>query len=71
MAAEEQQRIAHGPLPVFEVVGIALQVADGLERAHASGIIHRDVKPANLMLIEAGPTTSGFVSPSRAPRTNG
>ncbi len=47
------QRIARGPLPVDEAVEIALQVARGLGRAHEANIIHRDVKPANLMLTEA------------------
>ncbi len=47
------QRIAHGPLPVVEAIEIALQVARGLGRAHEANIIHRDVKPGNLMLTEA------------------
>ncbi len=52
------QRIAHGRLPVDEAVEIALQVARGLGRAHEANIIHRDVKPANLMLTET--TDSSF-----------
>ena len=44
------QRIARGPLDVDEAVDLALQVAGGLARAHAAGIVHRDVKPGNLML---------------------
>ena len=44
------QRIARGPLPVDEATAIALQVARGLGRAHEANIIHRDVKPGNLML---------------------
>jgi serine/threonine protein kinase len=39
-----------GPLPVEEVVRIGLQAASGLAAAHAQGLIHRDVKPANLLL---------------------
>jgi serine/threonine protein kinase/predicted RNA-binding Zn-ribbon protein involved in translation (DUF1610 family) len=39
-----------GPLPLEEVVRIGLQAASGLAAAHAQGLIHRDVKPANLLL---------------------
>jgi serine/threonine protein kinase/WD40 repeat protein len=39
-----------GPLEVVEVVRIGLQTAQGLAAAHAQGLIHRDVKPANLLL---------------------
>ena len=46
------ERIAAGRLPVAEAVEIARQVARGLGRAHEANIIHRDVKPANLMLTE-------------------
>ena len=47
-------RIARGPMPVAEVLDLALQLAEGLEAAHEKGIIHRDLKPANLRLTPEG-----------------
>jgi serine/threonine protein kinase/Tol biopolymer transport system component len=47
-------RIDDGPLPVPEAVGIALQIAGGLARAHERGIVHRDVKPSNVILSPDG-----------------
>ncbi len=45
-----RQYIWRDPLKVDEALGIAVQVAMALEAAHAAGIIHRDVKPENIML---------------------
>ncbi len=43
-----------GTLPVAEAVAIAEKVAQGLASAHAAGIVHRDVKPGNVMLLPDG-----------------
>jgi eukaryotic-like serine/threonine-protein kinase len=43
-----------GPLPPREASRIATQVAEALEEAHRAGIVHRDVKPGNVMLTPAG-----------------
>jgi tetratricopeptide (TPR) repeat protein len=43
-----------GTLPVDEAVGIIRQVCDGLEAAHSVGVVHRDLKPQNIMLKEDG-----------------
>ena len=49
-----KSRIERGPLPPAEAMDIALQVAEGLTKAHAKGIIHRDIKPSNIMITSDG-----------------
>jgi TolB-like protein/predicted Ser/Thr protein kinase len=46
------ERVARGPMPVPESLEIAMQVADALDEAHAQGIVHRDIKSANVMLTK-------------------
>jgi serine/threonine protein kinase len=50
----EQYVRQHGPLPAEEWLAVARPVADGLQAAHAKGILHRDVKPANLLVRRDG-----------------
>ena len=45
-----KERIERGPLPVDDAVDIATQVGHGLARAHAAGIVHRDIKPATRII---------------------
>ena len=47
-------RLEHGALPLDHTLKIAAEIADALDKAHRQGIIHRDVKPANIMLTKAG-----------------
>lgn len=44
--------IAKGPLPLARVCRVGLQVAAALARAHQHGVVHRDVKPANIFLLQ-------------------
>ena len=46
--------IEDGPLPPNEAAAIAIQVCDGLVAIHKHGLIHRDVKPSNIMIDESG-----------------
>lgn len=48
------ERIAGKPLPVSELVDLAIQGCDALQAAHAKGIVHRDIKPANIFLSPTG-----------------
>jgi Tol biopolymer transport system component len=48
------ERLARGPLPLEEALKIAIEIADGLEKAHAHGVTHRDLKPGNVMLTPGG-----------------
>jgi TolB-like protein/predicted Ser/Thr protein kinase len=47
-------RLQNGPLPIPDAVSIAAQAADALDEAHGHGIVHRDVKSANLMVDARG-----------------
>ena len=48
------ERFKAGPLPVAEALAVAVQVAEALETAHGKGIVHRDIKPGNVMILTSG-----------------
>ena len=47
-------RLGRGRMGIEETLAVAMQVAEGLAQAHAHGIVHRDIKPGNLMLTRDG-----------------
>jgi hypothetical protein len=50
----------HGPLPPPRVAALGLELLGALEKAHAEGIVHRDVKPGNVMMAPGGTKLADF-----------
>ena len=49
-----RERVARGPVPIEEALEVCRQIAEGVEAAHAKGVIHRDLKPANVKVTPEG-----------------
>jgi eukaryotic-like serine/threonine-protein kinase len=65
-------RLSRGPLPSQQVLKHGVEICDGLEKAHRSGVMHRDLKPGNIMLTKTGAKLMDFglakaMSPSSPP----
>src|SRR6266705_280559 len=53
-------RLRKGPLPLEQVLRVGTDICEGLEKAHRSGVVHRDLKPGNIMLTKAGAKLMDF-----------
>src|SRR5713226_635749 len=49
-----RKRLHASPMELSEVLAVAIQVAGALEEAHAAGIVHRDIRPENIMIRRSG-----------------
>jgi len=54
------ERLAKAPLPIEQVLRYGIEICEGLERAHRNGVVHRDLKPGNIMLTKAGAKLMDF-----------
>ncbi len=54
------QRLVKGALPLADVLKYGAQIADALDRAHRAGVMHRDLKPGNVMLTKSGAKLMDF-----------
>src|SRR5882724_11081778 len=54
------QRLKKGPLPLDQALRYAIEIAGALDHAHRHGVVHRDLKPGNIMLTKAGAKVLDF-----------
>jgi serine/threonine protein kinase len=68
-------RLRKGPLPLQQVLKYGIEIGQGLERAHRTGVVHRDLKPGNIMLTKSGAKLMDFglakATPPIAPSSSG
>ncbi|MDQ6799277.1 MAG: protein kinase [Acidobacteriota bacterium] len=48
------ERLARGALPLDQVIRYGIEIAEALEKAHKAGVVHRDLKPGNIMITKSG-----------------
>jgi serine/threonine protein kinase/Tol biopolymer transport system component len=73
------ERLTKGPLPIDQVLRYGIEIAEALEKAHKAGVVHRDLKPGNVMITKSGamlldfglakPSDAGFVNALTSLRT--
>jgi serine/threonine protein kinase/Tol biopolymer transport system component len=61
------QRLEKGALPLDEAIEYAIEIADALHKAHQQGIVHRDIKPGNIMITKSGSKLLDFGLAKLAP----
>jgi len=64
-------RLRKGPLPLKQALQFSIQIADALTNAHRAGILHRDLKPGNVMLTAGGAKLLDFGLAKTAPALSG
>src|SRR6266404_153179 len=66
------KRLEKGALPLEQVLKYGMQIADALDKAHRSGVVHRDLKPGNIMLTPTGAKLLDFgLAKPTAPLSSG
>jgi eukaryotic-like serine/threonine-protein kinase len=60
-------RLRKGPLAAEQLLKYANELCEGLEKAHKTGVVHRDLKPGNIMLTKTGAKLMDFGSPKTTP----
>jgi serine/threonine protein kinase len=69
------ERLRKGPLPLEQVLKSGMEIGQGLERAHRTGVVHRDLKPDNIMLTKSGGKLMDFglakATPAIVPPSSG